>query len=359
MTMQVEVARREDRLSRAFQRNRVFLALTALHLMAAVAAQLALGTSYEFSFVTKLVNIFTNFVPVFVLAIVAWRFGVMAVCVRPAKPIASFLDDMRAIFLDPDRIITGMIALLALPAFSMAAMYFKSVIPLLSPFSWDQALAAADRALHGGVDPYRLLLPLTGTPGATALINLAYHGWFFLMYFFLFLACFARGDGGAGRTFMVGYVLIWLLGGNLMATLFSSAGPVYFERLGLGADFAPLMNRLETLDAVTPIWALNVQEIVWERYRAGNNIGISAMPSMHLATSTLMALYALRRSRIAGGLMIAFVGIILAGSVHLGWHYALDSYAGILVALACWKAACWLITWDDSRDQPHSRSRAT
>ncbi|MBL8905409.1 MAG: hypothetical protein JNM20_01915, partial [Rhizobiales bacterium] len=31
--------------------------------------------------------------------------------------------------------------------------------------------------------------------------------------------------------------------------------------------------------------------------------------------------------------------VILFGSVHLAWHYAIDAYAGILIALGVW----WLM----------------
>jgi membrane-associated phospholipid phosphatase len=70
--------------------------------------------------------------------------------------------------------------------------------------------------------------------------------------------------------------------------------------------------------------------------------GISAMPSMHVATSVLMALYAARHARWAGWIMWIFAGLIQIGSVHLGWHYAVDGYLGGIVALAAWRAGLWL-----------------
>jgi membrane-associated phospholipid phosphatase len=35
--------------------------------------------------------------------------------------------------------------------------------------------------------------------------------------------------------------------------------------------------------------------------------------------------------------MWIFAAIIMLGSVVLGWHYALDGYAGILISVAIWK----------------------
>lgn len=66
------------------------------------------------------------------------------------------------------------------------------------------------------------------------------------------------------------------------------------------------------------------QDIVWSGYIGATpgSLGISAFPSMHVAMAVLFALYATRRSRLAGLLMWAFAAIIMVGSVVLGWHYA-------------------------------------
>jgi membrane-associated phospholipid phosphatase len=99
------------------------------------------------------------------------------------------------------------------------------------------------------------------------------------------------------------------------------------------------MTALALIDAETPLLALNVQKMLWSGYVSGQNIGISAMPSMHLATTTLMACYAFQNSRALGWAMVGFLAVILVGSVALGWHYAVDGYAGIALALVCWRLA--------------------
>jgi divalent metal cation (Fe/Co/Zn/Cd) transporter len=42
-------------------------------------------------------------------------------------------------------------------------------------------------------------------------------------------------------------------------------------------------------------------------------------------------------------LLSIFAAIILLGSVHLGWHYALDSYAAIIGAWLVWVGFGWTI----------------
>ena len=63
------------------------------------------------------------------------------------------------------------------------------------------------------------------------------------------------------------------------------------------------------------------------------------MPSMHVATSVLLALFGWRHSRQAGIALTVYAALIMVGSVHLGWHYALDGYVGGLGALVVW----WLV----------------
>lgn len=335
------------------RRNWLLIALIAAHSLVAFATGLYLRGGYDPNVMKQLSRLFLSFAPMFLIFLALWRFGVIAVQTRPRRRVlAAYAADLRRVLTDVERLLQGVILLLALTAFGAAIMFLKAAIPQIIPFAWDPLFAQIDRALHFGVDPYRWLLPLLGGAIPTAIINFSYHFWMVMVYFCMFVAAFSRadgphGDGGAGRIYLMAHVVIWIVGGNALALIFSSAGPVYFERMGFGDDFAPLMAHLEQVSQVTTVWALNVQEMVWDSYVGGSNIGISAMPSMHLATSTLMALYAFRHSRWLGRVMVAFVGVILLGSVYLGWHYAIDSYVGVLVALAGWRAAAWLVAWSD------------
>jgi membrane-associated phospholipid phosphatase len=137
------------------------------------------------------------------------------------------------------------------------------------------------------------------------------------------------------------FLLTWGFGGFLVATAFSSAGPVYYARLGLGELYAPLMAQLQAAAAVVPVWALETQEALWQGFtgaRAGS-AGISAFPSMHVATATLFVLAARRVGPAAFALAAAYWLAIMAGSVVLGWHYAVDGYAGAALALLAWRLA--------------------
>lgn len=61
------------------------------------------------------------------------------------------------------------------------------------------------------------------------------------------------------------------------------------------------------------------------------------MPSLHIAIAVLLALVGWRINRFIGVLLTAYVFIILIGSIILGWHYAVDGYASIVLTILLWK----------------------
>jgi membrane-associated phospholipid phosphatase len=81
--------------------------------------------------------------------------------------------------------------------------------------------------------------------------------------------------------------------------------------------------------------------VLWDSYITGRldpGSGISAMPSLHVGGATLCALLGWRTDRRLGWMFIVYAGIIMIGSVHLGWHYAIDGYVAGLATVAIWGA---------------------
>ena len=76
------------------------------------------------------------------------------------------------------------------------------------------------------------------------------------------------------------------------------------------------------------------QEYLWILHSLGQTgfgSGISAFPSVHVGLATFNALFAWEYSRRLGILAFVYPGLIQASSVYLGWHYAIDGYAAIIV----------------------------
>lgn len=333
-----------DLAEHAVRQCRVLIALALVHLAVALSVAAWFDVPYSSGTVSLLVTMLRHIVPLILVVLLFWRFGYTAVVVRPKRPIAWFIDDMRAICLDPERLAVGVTAFVTISVFAGSFSFLKEMLPQMHAFTWDPALAAADRWLHGSTDPYALLAPLLDTPAVTTALNTVYNCWFFLLYFFVFTVCFDHNNPARRTTFCVAFVMIWAVGGNLLATVLASGGPVYYQAMGHGDTFVPLMDKLHQLDAISPVSALDLQEMLLDGYlNDGPLKGISAMPSMHVTSTTLMTCHAFAWRRWAGWLMVPFTVAILLGSVHLGWHYAIDGYLGILFGLTCWFVARKLV----------------
>lgn len=68
------------------------------------------------------------------------------------------------------------------------------------------------------------------------------------------------------------------------------------------------------------------------------------MPSMHVAVATLIALAAGSYRRWLGLALAPVVPVIWIGSIHLGWHYAVDGQLAVPLVLGIWAVSGWVVT---------------
>ena len=261
-------------------------------------------------------------------------------------------------FLHRDRLFLALPIFALWPITASAFSYLKSVMPLVQPFYLDPLLNQWDRALHFGIDPWRLLQPFVGYTWITYLINFVYSLWFFVFQAVLVLQACASGDRKQRMRYLLTMALSWALIGNLAATLMSSVGPCYYGLVVGGPDpYAPLMSHLRDIAANLSLGAfgyemhfsftaLMMQDLLWQGHIEGDfgiARGISAAPSMHMASTWLMARLAWsmgRTARIFGSVFLLF---IFVGSIHLGWHYALDGYLAVAGVWALWRVTGWFL----------------
>lgn len=265
---------------------------------------------------------------------------------RPAEPgwrLPAAWRRARAGALANDRVLGALVATICVALVINLFSSWKLAIPRVQPFAWDESFHRLDVALHGGRMPWEWLQPLLGRVGATRFLDGVYLMWHPVVGLGV-AAVVWSGEHRLRMRFLVTFTLCWLLLGAVAAMAFSSAGPCYWVPVVGGPDpYAGLFEYLRAADGVAPLAALRIQEGLWARYATGAGgaySGISAMPSLHVAIPVLFVVAALAwRRRWLAGAAAAFAALTLLGSVHLGWHYAVDGYAGAAGAGMLWWAA--------------------
>lgn len=265
---------------------------------------------------------------------------VEAIRKRAASPFSHIAT---AFMNDRKRIMTAAVLFGCYALVNRSYRAIKVGIPRIEDFWADPMFASWDRAIFG-TDPWTITHALIGQTG-TEFIDFAYSSWFLVILLVYVLAAFSTDRVFQLRATFT-YLLIWMLLGNLLAVVWSSAGPVYYEHFFGDPQFAPLMERLNTYD----LKALRIQDFLLSS--TGDEMigtGISAMPSIHCAMTALIALLAWERRGFGLVFIVALAYhlITLIGSVHLAWHYAVDGLVSSALVPIIWFGVKALI-----RDDP-------
>lgn len=264
----------------------------------------------------------------------------------PAHPLVAFIKILFTQMMNRDwflRLVILVVLALLLGSFTV----FKSIIPRIQPFVYDYEFMIIDRLIFFGQDPWRVTHALFGDALSTWVLQQFYIYWFALMWFSLAFVTLRSDLRRLRARYLLAFSLSFIVIGSFSALILSSAGPCYFGWATGGPDvYEPLMSRLRDLDAalrsMSPPLELNallLQDYLKAAHDKGEIVfggGISAMPSMHVAVAALVALAAWSYQRWLGILLAPFVLIIWIGSIHLGWHYAIDGPVALLLTMVIW-----------------------
>lgn len=256
--------------------------------------------------------------------------------VPAAAAYADAWSSFRRDTLDANYLACACLALLLAPLAMSGFSAAKQAIPVIHPFSWDERIAAWRGALSGATT-----VSVLNRPAITIALDLFYHRiWTASLLAPFVLMALAR-PSPLRRRFLVAFVLVFFVVGNLLALLFSSAGPAYYGRVVAGGSdpYASLMAYLHAVDATTPLLSVRGQAGLWAAYVQGRGVfgwGISAMPSVHVGSAVLATLLGFEIRRWVGVVLAAAAVCTFVSSIALGWHYAMDGYVGAAAAALIW-----------------------
>jgi hypothetical protein len=225
----------------------------------------------------------------------------------------------------------------------------KYAIPREVPFWLDQPLAALELRAFGA-QPWFLLDRIFGW--AAVPIDRVYGLWLPVQLLALF-AVMVQPPSPAKSRALVAYSLSWFLLGVVAAAFFSSAGPIFYDRLYGGEEFAGLRS---TLLARGATYVLAESDAMWTSFASGRPgfvAGMSAVPSLHVAISVWMVLAARSLAPRAAPFALAYCIFMWVASVQLGWHYVSDGAAGVVGAGALW----WLAAIGQARAKRPGQAR--
>ncbi len=267
---------------------------------------------------------------------------------KPDKPLLALAQSLGQLGASlPQRLVHGipMMAITAAVLFITSDMQGKTLA--INPNTWDAAFAALEAKLHFGMQPWELLQPLLGHPAVTFILSLNYSIWFLAMWSFTVYFAFMTGGSQLRTRYFLTFLGTWVFAGNLLAMIFSTGGPCYYARLGIAPDpFSGLMAYLRHANGIYPVWSLEIQDLLWNGHVNDVPLSmISAMPSLHNAAALLFVLAAYRINRILGHVLALHAALIFLGSIHLGWHYAVDSYLSWAIVLGIWWLSKPIAAW--------------
>ena len=208
----------------------------------------------------------------------------------------------------------------------------KVMVPLLNGSRWDETLWRIDSSLFFGLSPNVFLVNLFDQSLLLRFVDWVYGYLFFLAVLSSFPLFIPHRDDRLRVSFITANVLLWSAGAWLYLA-FPSMGPAF--------GYHEVWDAVREQFPVSMYWQKQLIENYQMVLRIPQGLidpdfnmkeGIGAFPSLHVGFQTLLALYLPRLSRIAGRAAWLLVAITFLGSVLTGWHYLIDSIAGLLLA---------------------------
>jgi len=221
--------------------------------------------------------------------------------------------------------------------------WIKLLVPALHPVLYDAALFRIDQAICFGISPTIFFLQLFSNPHFLHFIDEAYANFFVGGMLIAISFFFSMPKSRVRITFITSSTLMWLAGAWLYM-LIPSLGPAYrFPDIWFG--YSKGLGRTQWSQAML---MKNYRAVIRLAHGGGPekiilSFGIAAFPSLHVATQTQIAIW-MRNWWRPGAILFALAAFfVFIGSMITGWHYLIDSIAGVALAFASYAASQWIV----------------
>jgi hypothetical protein len=228
----------------------------------------------------------------------------------------------------------GRVCLLLMVAWATHFL-LKSFVFVINGKTWDLQLAVLDQRIHFGYSPSAFFTTLFTAPAFLMAVDIFYSG----AYFFIVTAYAGALLGllplRLKFAFGAAFTLVWAIGSILYVAL-PSWGPVYV----FSSEFAQTLRHMPMTVAVQRVLYEEISSLVRnpEALRYVRFGSVAAFPSLHVTVVTLYAAASRRVSARWFHINVLIVAGMVLGSVLTGYHYLIDAWAGIAIALVVWTA---------------------
>lgn len=203
----------------------------------------------------------------------------------------------------------------------------KQIIPVVNPRLFDQELWQADTILHFHLSPTLFFLQIPREHWFWPFMDYCYPTYFLMIVFVLWIFMLQRKSEMLRNQIVTAICLIWIIGG-IIYFLCPAMGPCYYKPELFKKLNIPITRTLQD-------WLLFERKNFLKdskNYHFKSFYGIAAMPCLHIALGLTLTLFSRKLNKFLFLLLFFYCFLIFAGSIMLGWHYAIDNYAGILLA---------------------------
>ncbi len=231
--------------------------------------------------------------------------------------------------------------------------FFKNSIPYINFYSWDNVLIKLDWLLLFKHHPWVVVKSLVPNFEMIEVYNYIYLSWIPINSLILFWQQITI-NRALRIQYLTSLMSTWLVLGSWCAVLFSSVGPCFYSFF---YDGSPDIIRVFTAH-VEPIDLGLLTSIVKKGFLSNYfnesftiGYGISAFPSLHVATTVINVLAITKRFKKLAIFGWAYVFLIMLSCIYIGFHYLSDCIFGMLGAIVIWKltaklyASSWYNNW--------------